>query len=116
MLPSPETPSRRWRTSPGLTPRCADVDVIHDHTIGGPLYRHRPAGIPVVTTNHGPFLPRPNSLFQRVQRDTCIVAVSRHQASTADGVHISRVIHHGLDVDGFQSEPATAGMPPFLAG
>ena len=23
-----------------------DVDVIHDHTIGGPLYRHRPAGFP----------------------------------------------------------------------
>jgi hypothetical protein len=32
-----------------------DVDVIHDHTLVGPLY-HRPnLWNPVVTTNHGPF-------------------------------------------------------------
>jgi glycosyltransferase involved in cell wall biosynthesis len=74
------------------------MDVIHDHTIAGPLYRHRPA-VPVVVTNHGPFEPRPNLLFQRMQGDTDIVAISRHQASTADGVQISRVIYHGLDLD-----------------
>jgi glycosyltransferase involved in cell wall biosynthesis len=91
-----------------------EVDVIHDHTIGGPLYRHRPAGIPVVTTNHGPFLPRPNFLFQCVQSDTCIVAVSRHQASTADGLHISRVIHHGLDVDCVPVGAGDGGYAAFL--
>jgi glycosyltransferase involved in cell wall biosynthesis len=90
------------------------VDVIHDHTIGGPLYRDRPAGIPVVTTNHGPFLPKPNFLFQRIQRDTCIVAVSRHQASTADGVHISRVIYHGLDVDRVPVGAGGGGYAAFL--
>jgi hypothetical protein len=31
-----------------------DVDVVHDHTLIGPLYRHPPAGAPVVTTAHGP--------------------------------------------------------------
>jgi len=35
----------------------ADMDIIHDHTVSGPLYRHRPNGVPVVTTNHGPFVP-----------------------------------------------------------
>ena len=91
-----------------------DVDVIHDHTIGGPLYAHRPAGIPVVTTNHGPFLPRPNFLFQCIQSDTCIVAVSEHQASTADGVRISRVIHHGLDVDTVPVGAGGGGYAAFL--
>jgi hypothetical protein len=33
----------------------SDVDVIHDHTMIGPLYGHRPMGTPVVTTAHGPF-------------------------------------------------------------
>src|SRR5687768_6337585 len=33
----------------------ADVDVVHDHTMCGPTYGHRPVGIPAVTTNHGPF-------------------------------------------------------------
>ena len=32
----------------------SDVDVVHDHTLTGPLYRHPPAGPPVVTTAHGP--------------------------------------------------------------
>ena len=75
------------------------MDVIHDHTIAGPLYRHRPVGVPVVTTNHGPFEPRPNFLFGCMQSDTAVVAISRHQASTAKGVRIERVIHNGLDVD-----------------
>ena len=89
----------------------AAMDVIHDHTIAGPLYRHRPA-VPTVTTNHGPFEPRPNLLFQRMQNDTAIVAISRHQASTAEGVHISRVIYHGLDVD---SVPVGAGLGGYAA-
>jgi len=42
----------------------ADVDVIHDHTILGPLVAGRLSGLPpVVATNHGPYtaadLPRP---------------------------------------------------------
>jgi Glycosyltransferase Family 4 len=80
---------------------CGDhaMDVIHDHTIGGPLYRHRPPGVPVVTTNHGPFEHQPNLLFPCTQRDTAIIAISRHQASTAEDVRISRIIYHGLDVD-----------------
>jgi len=87
------------------------MDVIHDHTIAGPLYRHRPA-IPVVTTNHGPFEPGPRLLFQRMQDDTAIVAISHHQASTAEGVRISRVIHHGLDVD---KVPVGTGDGNYLA-
>src|SRR4029079_5933718 len=39
-----------------------DMDVIHDHTIAGPLYRHRPA-VPTVTTNQGPSRPLPNLMF-----------------------------------------------------
>ena len=34
----------------------ADCDIIHDHTFLGPLIGTAPAGIPVVATNHGPFL------------------------------------------------------------
>ncbi len=91
----------------------AGMDVIHDHTIAGPLYRHRPA-VPVVTTNHGPFEPRPNLLFQRMQNDTAIVAISRHQASTAEGVQISRVIYHGLDVDSVPVGTGDGGYVAFL--
>jgi glycosyltransferase involved in cell wall biosynthesis len=90
------------------------LDVIHDHTIGGPLYRHRPTGVPVVTTNHGPFEARTNCLFRHMQADTAIVAISRHQASTADGVHITRVIHHGMDVEQVPPGRGDGGYAAFL--
>lgn len=90
------------------------MDVIHDHTIGGPLYRHRPLGVPVVTTNHGPFEPLPNFLFGCMQADTAIVAISKHQASTAEGVRISRVIYHGLDVDSVPQGVGDGGYAAFL--
>ena len=45
-----------------------DMDIIHDHTVAGPLYRHRPQGIPVVTTNHGPFVPDLNHLYKQMSR------------------------------------------------
>jgi glycosyltransferase involved in cell wall biosynthesis len=92
----------------------SNLDVIHDHTIGGPLYRHRPAGVPVVTTNHGPFEERSNFLFKCMQADTAIVAISRHQASTADGVHICRVIHHGIDVEDVPKGAGEGGYAAFL--
>jgi glycosyltransferase involved in cell wall biosynthesis len=65
-----------------------------------------------VTTNHGPFEPRANSLFRSMQGDTAIVAISHHQASTAQGVCVARVIHHGLDVE---QVPVGAGEGGFVA-
>jgi glycosyltransferase involved in cell wall biosynthesis len=76
-----------------------DMDLVHDHTLGGPLYRHRPAGLPIVTTNHGPFRAQLRDIYRAMGRDVSLVAISHHQASTADGVPIARVIHHGIDVE-----------------
>jgi glycosyltransferase involved in cell wall biosynthesis len=91
-----------------------DMDIIHDHTVAGPLYRHRPPGVPIVTTNHGPFVPELNYLYQRMSRDTAIVAISQNQASTADDVPITRVIHHGLDVDEVPVGTGSGGFAAFL--
>jgi glycosyltransferase involved in cell wall biosynthesis len=92
----------------------ADVDVIHDHTVAGPLYRHRPQGVPVVTTNHGPFEPRLNHLYQLMQVDTAIIAISQNQASTAHGVRIAKVIPHGLDLDTVPVGTGDGGYAVFL--
>ncbi len=82
-----------------------DVDIIHDHTLIGPHLTARPA-VPVVTTAHGRFTPAMLEVFGSLPQDVSAVAISRHQASTASGVRIARVIHHGID-------PATV---PFGAG
>jgi glycosyltransferase involved in cell wall biosynthesis len=90
------------------------VDVIHDHTIAGPLYRHRPPDIPVTATNHGPFDHAANYLYASMADDTSIVAISRNQASAARSVPISRVIHHGLDVDRVPVGDGRGGYAAFL--
>ncbi|HEV7949336.1 MAG TPA: glycosyltransferase family 4 protein [Glaciihabitans sp.] len=73
-----------------------DVDVIHDHTLVGPHLRRRPDRVPVVTTAHNRFTPDLLDVYRARPVDVSVVAISHHQATTARGVQISRVIHHGL--------------------
>jgi glycosyltransferase involved in cell wall biosynthesis len=91
----------------------ADVDVVHDHTMCGPVYRHRPVGVPVVTTNHGPFNDMLNRIYRAV-RDVAVIAISHSQASTADGVSIAAVIHHGIDVAAVPEGRGRGGFASFL--
>jgi glycosyltransferase involved in cell wall biosynthesis len=91
-----------------------DVDLVHDHTVAGPLYRYRPPHLPVVTTNHGAFVYGLGDLYQALGGDVRIVAISHHQASTAEGVPIARVIHHGLDLDTTPVGTGDGGYACFL--
>ncbi|MDE8668795.1 glycosyltransferase family 4 protein [Pseudarthrobacter sp. H3Y2-7] len=75
-----------------------DVDIIHDHTLAGPLLARRASGAPVVTTIHGPLIPSSADLYRAMAADTAIIAISRDQASLVPDVPITRVIHHGMDV------------------
>jgi glycosyltransferase involved in cell wall biosynthesis len=73
-----------------------DMDVVHDHTLAGPLSRLSNGPVPVVTTNHGPF-DSPLGPLYRAMEGVPVIAISEHQASFADGVDIAAVIHHGVD-------------------
>jgi glycosyltransferase involved in cell wall biosynthesis len=75
-----------------------DVDIIHDHTLAGPLVARRGSGAPVVTTIHGPLVPASADLYRAMAADTAIIAISRDQASRVPDVPITKVIHHGMDV------------------
>jgi glycosyltransferase involved in cell wall biosynthesis len=90
------------------------MDLIHDHTLAGPLYRHRSSDLPVVTTNHGPFRAQLHDIYRAMARDVALVAISHHQASTAGGVPIARVIHHGIDVETVPVGDGGAGYACFL--
>lgn len=83
-------------------------DVVHDHTIIGPMYADRFPTLPVVTTNHGPFSGELLDIYRFIARTVPVIAISNHQASTAAGVAIAGVIHHGIDVDDFAG-PANEG-------
>jgi glycosyltransferase involved in cell wall biosynthesis len=93
----------------------ADVDLIHDHTIAGPLLassRVRPP--PVVTTIHSPFTPTTRRILAEVARHAATVAISHAQARTAGAVPITAVIHHGVDVDVYRPGPGGGGYVLFI--
>jgi len=90
------------------------ADVVHDHTVAGPVYAERYSPHPVVTTSHGPFTDDMKALYRSIGRRVAIIAISRHQASTAHGVPIARVIHHGVDVSQYPVGPGGGGYLVFL--
>lgn len=92
----------------------AQVDVIHDHTLIGPVYGDRATSIPIVTTVHGPFDEAMLARYRNMPADVSIIAISRHQASTARGVRIDTVIHHGVDHRAISPGPGDGGYLAFL--
>lgn len=92
-----------------------NCDVIHDHTLLGPLWaiaNHvRP---PVVATAHGPFNPELAELYRTIGQHLAVIAISHHQAGTAPTVPVTRVIHHGIDVDGIPVGTGDGGYVAFL--
>jgi glycosyltransferase involved in cell wall biosynthesis len=81
------------------------ADVVHDHTLAGPVFASLRQRLPVVTTNHGPFDDEAHAIYRSIGHRVAIVAISHHQASTAVDVPISRVIHHGVDVGRYRVGP-----------
>lgn len=90
------------------------AEVVHDHTLAGPLYAERFPHLAVVTTNHGPFDLNMTRIYRELAKRAPVIAISRHQASTARGVPIAAVIHHGVDLDRFPSGPGDGGYAVFL--
>jgi glycosyltransferase involved in cell wall biosynthesis len=88
-------------------------DVVHDHTLVGPVYAER-FGIPIVTTNHGPFDGELGDYYRAIAARVPIIAISRHHASSAVGTPIAAVIHHGIDVDMFPVGLGDGGYAAFL--
>ena len=91
-----------------------EVDVVHDHTLIGPLYSERFPSVPVVTTNHGPFESDLIDSYRIVADRVPIIAISHHQASTAGDVPIAAVIHHGVDPSEFPVGDGSGGYALFL--
>jgi len=78
--------------------RAWGADVVHDHTLFGPAVSAGRPGPPVVTTAHDPILGDHAEVYRHLAREVPLIAISRSQASAAEGVPIAAVIHHGIDV------------------
>jgi glycosyltransferase involved in cell wall biosynthesis len=90
--------------------RVADFDIVHDHTVLGPLYGQGRCRGQMVTTNHGPFTAEVDAIYERAVPRTALIAISHDQASRSSAP-VSAVIHHGVRPEDF---PAGTGDGDFL--
>ena len=88
-------------------------DIVHDHTLVGPVYAQR-YDVPVVTTNHGPFRSELGDYYRALGGSVPIIALSAHHAATATDTPIAATIHHGVDVDAFPIGDGAGGYALFV--
>lgn len=91
-----------------------DMDIIHDHTLAGPLYANRPPDIPVATTIHGRLLPRVADVYRAMGDSTSIIAISHDQVSHAPDLSVTAVIHHGMEVSSVPVGLGSGGYAAFV--
>ena len=89
-------------------------DVVHDHTVFGPVYAERFPELPVVTTVHGPFNAELADIYRRIAPRVPLIAISEAQRRTVPDIPVARVIHHGLDVGEFPMGAGEGGYCLFL--
>jgi glycosyltransferase involved in cell wall biosynthesis len=91
-----------------------DFDIVHDHTVLGPVYAGRYPDLKVVTTIHGPFNDELTDIYSRIATRVPIIAISHSQRRHVPEVPIARVIHHGINPDAFPVGSGDAGYFLFL--
>lgn len=91
-----------------------DYDIVHDHSIMGPVYAERFPDLPVVTTIHGPLNSELADLYGRIAHRVPLIAISHAQSRPAPQIPIARVIHHGLDATDFPMGKGEGGYFLFL--
>ena len=89
------------------------ADVVHDHTIAGPLLARQHPKLPVVTTNHGPFDRSMTALYKAMVPHVGLVCISHSQATTTS-LPVEAVVHHGVDIDRFPAGNGGGGYAVFL--
>jgi glycosyltransferase involved in cell wall biosynthesis len=94
----------------------SDVDVIHDHTVVGPLlasHLSRPE-VPVVTTMHGPFDDKARQLYSRLPGRAHLICISGPQRASAPDIPVAAVIPHGIDTTRYLPGPGGGGFLMFV--
>jgi glycosyltransferase involved in cell wall biosynthesis len=91
-----------------------DYDVVHDHTLAGPVYAARFADLPVVATNHMPFTRTMSAIFGAAVPHVGLIAISQSHAASTD-LPIAGVVHHGVDLNDFPIGDGEGGYAAVLS-
>ena len=77
-----------------------DVDLVHDHSLAGPLLA-RSHTAPTVVTLHGPATGPNGAYFERLGRSVDVVAISAAQQRLNPRLNWVGVVHNAIDVASF---------------
>ena len=90
-----------------------DVDVVHDHTLAGPLQaRNRKA--PTVVTMHGPVAGEAGEYYRQLGPTIDLVAISAAQRRAAPDLPWAGTVHNAVDVETFPFREDKDDMVLFL--
>lgn len=92
------------------------LDVVHDHTLAGPLNApaYRALGLPTVVTVHGPVDADLYGYYQALGTDVGLVAISGRQRRLAPGLNWLATVHNGLRVEDWPFSGRKGGYALFL--
>jgi glycosyltransferase involved in cell wall biosynthesis len=91
----------------------AGVDVVHDHTLAGPLLA-RGRSVPTVVTAHGPVTGEPGDYLERLGTTIDVVAISHAQRELRPSVNWLATVHNGIDVASYPIGNGDGGYLLFL--
>jgi glycosyltransferase involved in cell wall biosynthesis len=77
-----------------------DVDVVHDHSLAGPLTAAA-RDVPTVVTVHGPVMDELGELYAALGDSVELVAISEAQRSFRPELNWVATVHNAIDVNGF---------------
>ena len=90
-----------------------DVDLVHDHTLAGPL-QARGRSIPTVVTMHGPVAGEAGEYYRQLGDTIELVAISRAQRRSAPDLPWVGAVHNAVDVESFPFRAVKEEMVLFL--
>lgn len=90
-----------------------EVDVVHDHTLAGPLLA-RGRRTPTVITAHGPVGGEPGDYLARLGDTVDVVAISGAQQAHRPDINWVATVHNSIDVDSFPFGDGNGGYLLFI--
>ncbi|WP_116451383.1 glycosyltransferase family 4 protein [Blastococcus litoris] len=90
-----------------------DVDLVHDHTLAGPL-QARGRRVPTVVTMHGPVAGEAGEYYRQLGDTVDLVAISDAQRRAAPDLSWLGTVHNAVDVESFPFRAEKEEMLLFL--
>jgi glycosyltransferase involved in cell wall biosynthesis len=77
-----------------------DVDIVHDHTLAGPLLA-RGSRVPTMVTVHGPVSDEPGAYYRHLGDSVRLVAISDAQRRIAPDLNLRATVHNAIRAEDF---------------